>query len=917
MATTKQPAAFVGRAEELTLLTERLRLAASGHPQVVLIEGEAGVGKTALVARALGESPEVMALWARADETEREVPFGVIDQLLRAWPGGRQTLPSDGADPLAVGAAFLELFTGGPQHLPVAIVVDDLPWADLASVQALLFALRRLRVDAIIAAFTTRTEEAGRLPRGLYQLLSSRGGIRLELGGLGRDELRELARDAGRGELSVGALDRLLRHTRGNPLHARTLLEELPAAAWAADAPLPAPRSFAGLVLDRLASTGPLTQTLVAAAAVLGQQGRVADAAKVSGQDEPAMALAEAARADLLTAAESPLGARFSFTHPLVRAAVYHALGPARRAELHRTAAASAGGDWGRLRHLAAAASGEDPALAGELAAFAARELTAGPARAGMAAAAYRAAARLAPDRPTREDHLLRALECLLAAGDAGQAALLADLLPDFEDSARLRYLRAWLAMIEGRWEEADRGLRAAWDASLREGERALAATVAASLATMNVNQAGRLSEAAEWARRSLEYGAAEVATLGPRAVLPMALAATGRYEEALATVSPGPGEDDLGPGDVDGITGRGVVRLWIGDLEAARTDLDRAVSTAKSLGTFATEVIALTYLSEAEFRIGAWDDAIVHGELAASTASDADQTWMHTLAHANAALPLAWRGRWDAAGQHVDRALEVATLLPHDANLIWAYTARATLAAAFEDHAGVVEATEVVEAAMRGVIEPGIKPWWVLRADALVALGEPDRAEAQIGPFEERARAMGSSWALLACARIHASAQLARGRHDAAVHTFRGGLELLPRCADPFERARFQLAFGELLRRQGHRREALGLLESAERVLAHLGAARLVDRAHRELDACGLTARRRSDDARLELTPQEQAVAHLVTQGLRNRDVAARLVVSVKTVEYHLANAYRKMGVSNRVEMTTRLADAVGPGED
>jgi tetratricopeptide (TPR) repeat protein len=343
-----------------------------------------------------------------------------------------------------------------------------------------------------------------------------------------------------------------------------------------------------------------------------------------------------------------------------------------------------------------------------------------------MAAAAYRAAARLAPDRPTREDHLLRALECLLAAGDAGQAALLADLLPDFEDSARLRYLRAWLAMIEGRWEEADRGLRAAWDASLREGERALAATVAASLATMNVNQAGRLSEAAEWARRSLEHGAAEVATLGPRAVLPMALAATGRYEEALATVSPGPGEDDLGPGDVDGITGRGVVRLWIGDLEAARTDLDRAVSTAKSLGTFATEVIALTYLSEAEFRIGAWDDAIVHGELAASTASDADQTWMHTLAHANAALPLAWRGRWDAAGQHVDRALEVATLLPHDANLIWAYTARATLAAAFEDHAGVVEATEVVEAAMRGVIEPGIKPWWVLRADALVALGEP-----------------------------------------------------------------------------------------------------------------------------------------------------------------------------------------------
>jgi len=884
-----------------------MRRAAEGHPQVVLIQGEAGVGKTVLVDRTLATSQEVTALWARADETEREHPFGVIDQLLRAWPGNRLgELPTKRADPLPVGAAFLELLTGGPQGRLVAIVVDDLPWADLPSVQALLFALRRLYVDPVIALFTGRTEEADRVPRGLHQLLASDGGVRLELGGLGRDDLTELARGVEPGALPAGAIDRLFRHTRGNPLYAQALLEELPRDAWLVEGPLPAPRTFGAIVVSRLAATRGDTRALVAAAAVLGQQGSIADAAKVAGLSDFTPALDEAIAAHFLTTMDSPLASKFSFAHPLVRAAIYHELGPARRSDLHSRAAAAAVGDWGRLRHLAAATSGEDPSLAVELGTFAARELASGPAQAEMAAAAFKAGARLAPDRATREDFLLKALECLLLAGDAGQAALLAELLPHFEDSARLRYLRAWVAHVDGRWEEADEGLRAAWDANVKLGDRGLAATIAAHIATLNVNRADRLLEAAEWARRSLEHESQVVATMGPRGVLPLALAASGRYEEALATVSSITSGDGLGPADVDALTGRGVVRLWMGDLDAARADLSRAVETAQRIGLFATGAIALFYLSEAEFRIGAWDEAIVHGELAASTANDADQTWLLTHSHANAALPLAWRGQWEAAQDHVDRALEAAT--PEDSYVIWAHSSRAALAAARGDNIRVVAATDEVERAMHGVVEPGIKPWWALRAEALAALGEPDRAVRTLVPFEERAQEMGSAWALLACARIRGTVESGRGQHELAERNFSVGHGHLQACPDPLERARFQLAFGSFLRRRGRRKEALKLLTASERIFERLAAAPLLDQTHRELGACGLKPRARSEDARLELTPQEHAVAHLVIQGLRNREIAAKLVVSAKTVEYHLANAYRKVGVSNRVELTTRL---------
>jgi DNA-binding CsgD family transcriptional regulator/tetratricopeptide (TPR) repeat protein len=904
---------FFGRQREIGLVAAAIDDVAAGSPRIVLIEGAPGIGKSALIDRVLRDA-DLRVAYASGDEHETSLPFGVLDQLLRHAPDDLEVSPLAPdfslPDVMAGGARLVDLLGVLQTEGPVALVVDDLQWCDPPSLHAIVFALRRLRVDQVVALLAVRSEESAHLPRGLHELVATQSGVRIPLAGLGRNELRRLAEDMGCEALPQRALARLTAHTRGNPLYARALLQELDPRALISRAgiPLPAPRAYASLVLTRLRQCSPAAVRLVGAAAVLGNRCPLSEAALLADLEGPLPALEESCSNLLLRMVDTPVGPELVFTHPLARAAVYHDLGPTRRGELHERVASSNHDERVRLSHRVAGTVGDDPDLAEELASFAARQLAAGPAAAQAAADALQAAARVAGSQRERQGHLLQAVECLIAAGELGTATHLSEALVGSDDVPAALYIRGALALHTGRADDAEHLLGSAWGMVDGRDDPALAAGIAGQLAISHLRRANA-EEVVSWSRRSLNAGLPRI-PLGMSASTTLALGmiTAGRYEEAAAAVPPLPDHDrDRERQPLEGRLARGIVSLWSDDPRAARSDLEDTLRTARREGMLVPALFALYHLSEVEFRLGSWDDAVAHGELAASMAEDADQFGMLASVHGNAALPFACRGAWEAAEAHVEAALTATRILPDATNVTWAHSARATLAAARGDHAAVVESAEIIASTLHGGgDQPGIKPWRVLGAEALAALGEADRADRLLRPHEERARACDLPLARAATSRARGMVELARGDPVSAERHFE--IALLGTSIAPFERAQTELAYGAFLRRGGNRRHADSLLRTAEATFHALGAAPYLERTQRELAACGLTPARRTPDARYKLTPQEQTVAHLVTKGLRNREVAAELVVSVKTVEYHLSNIYRKLQVSSRTRLAAEL---------
>ena len=300
---------FVGRQTELEMLQATLAHVRAGQPRVVLIEGPAGIGKTALVSRFLRVETDVHVLRASGEPWEALVPFGVVDQLIRVAGGRRasvlagreRVLPVD--EPISVGARLLELMGDLDGERPVVMVIDDAQWADLDSLRALLFALRRLVADRVMALLTVRPEDMARLPEGLRRLAEGPSGRTLRLGALDASQVRNLATSLGLSDFTARTAARLHAHTEGNPLYIRALLSEVAPDRWRDWQPaLPAPRAFAALVVRRLESCSPAGRRLVEAAAVLGRHAALSSAAALGEVDEPLSAVEEAILLDLLRA---------------------------------------------------------------------------------------------------------------------------------------------------------------------------------------------------------------------------------------------------------------------------------------------------------------------------------------------------------------------------------------------------------------------------------------------------------------------------------------------------------------------------------------------------------------------------------------------------------------------------------------
>jgi DNA-binding CsgD family transcriptional regulator len=913
---------LIGRERQLAVLTQLFAEAGAGRPAVVLVHGEAGMGKSTLLARVATqfEGDGAVLLRAVGDEAESALHLGVMGQLASGFaviPGGFPGQP-DELNPLTAGAEMLALLGELQDRGPVVLVVDDAQWADSASLHALAFCLRRLRADRVLALLAARTEELDRIPRGLATLARVPTGTMVPVSGLQPGELAQLARMLDAGVLSPRAAQRLVRHTGGNPLLATALLQEFGAARLSVPGALDAhaPRSFSSIVLARLAACGPHGRELAMAGSVLGQRWPMALAAELAGVGDPLAAADEAADAALLTVERRfgvmPLG---GFPHPLVRAAIYQELTLSKRAALHRAAAGLVEDRRDVLRHRVEAEAGPNPDLAAELIRTARHDAAVGSW--GAAAHAYLWAARVVPGQEKQERHVLDAVACLLLAGDVAEARALLTQASSFTESAALHFARGYLASTDATFDLADQELRTAWDLAGRQGEREVAARAADLLSRM-CGYLGYGAEGITWARRSLEIYPGSLPGINRLTSLFVSYGESGRAAEGLAEAARLELDrvDARYPpchrGYVDGLVGRGSLRLWADDPAGARADLLPATDACLRHGPLETGMFAAVHLADAEWRLGRWDDALLHAEAGVDAAEQSLHGWFVAEAHAAAALPLITRGDWPAAQAHVRAAVDAAKRVGPGHGSLWAMVARARLADAQGDPERVVRALIPLLqfTAFDGGDNPGVHSWRELLGAALVTLGRVDEAQEHAAALDRQADQLGLRSARARALRLRGLAEAAAGKHETAIGHLEQALGEFEPLSQPLDKAIIEADLGGCLRRVGHRKAAAERLRHAESALALLGAAPYLTRVRQELEACGLRPVRGKAESSERLTPAELAVARLVSCGKSNREVAGELVLSTKTVEHHLGRIYQKLGISSRTQLALRLID-------
>jgi DNA-binding CsgD family transcriptional regulator len=928
---------FVGRQQELAAITAALAAARAGEPQVVLIQGEAGIGKSSLIAEFLDAQQDMQVMTASGEEAEAVLAYGVVQQLVAAAaavsPGelaGLELLshgPVADADALAVGVELLALISAVPAAQAVAVVVEDLQWADLASSRALLFACRRLVADHVLVILSCRSEGMPQLGEGWARFVSGdRRVVRLPLGGLTTGELGLLCCELGRADLSEGTLRRLADHTAGSPLLARALLAELTDEALKApDRPLPAPASVAGLILPRLDALSQAARDLVAAASVLGEHCTLAEAAAVSGTTDPAAvsgttdpaaALDEAERAGLLTEQETPSGWRISFGHVLVRQAVYGSLGAERRRQLHLRAASVVAAHEA-LTHRAAAAVGPDPELAGDLGMAAGA--AAGSGKLGLAARYLQQAAAVTGPGPERDDRALAAFEMLLRSADVAAAEAARPAVEQLPASARRSAALGQLALLAARPMDAQVLLREAWEAHDRAAETAAGAEAALGLGIL-LGISGSVAESTMWLERALGSAAGgEPWYDAARSMRAIPFALSGDVGKALSLFSDLPERAAMVPlANTDSVTYRGLVKLWSDDLPGAVEDLTLVVSRIRAGLHVRFPGQPLAFLAETEFRCGRWDDAQGHADLAISLARDADRHYDLTFVHGTAAKVAACRGDWPVAAAHVEAAEDAARAFGGLAS-IFAASARAILGFARDDPEetlrGVATALAVPE--IDRYDDPAAFWWRPMQVWALIRAERLADAEPVLAAFESRAAARGERSALSHAAWLRGLLAIVNGDLDRAEQILREGRLAWCGLNFPFSRALLDLEYGRCLARQRRRAAAIDAVRTAQEAFSTLGARPFMLASETELAGLGLRLRPGAEAGLQALTAQELRVARLVASGLSNRQVAAQLYVSPRTVEYHLASVFTKLDLRTRHQLTARVRDLEATGID
>ena len=896
---------FVGRQAELRMLRDAFAEAARAHSQVLLVEGEAGIGKTTLIERFLSELDATRVLRASGDESESHVPFALADQLLRAAGRKGKTLRSGGH--VALGLDLLELISSGTNDAPSVVVVDDAHLSDAESLRALLFAARRLLASHVLIVLIVRgtTEEA--LPEGWRKLAAGPSGSTLIVGPLEPSHISELGLALGVA-MTPDAAGHLWEHTGGSPLYAHAVLRELPDdSRWQHEPrPLPVPDSYAQLIRRDLDRCAPDVVTLIEATAVLGARAPLQAVVELTGLEHPLETLDDAVDSGLLRVEDRAGSAVVVFSHPLARAAIYDALPKARRSALNTTAAAIVHDPVAAMRHRVEAATITNHALLADLEAHALDEISRGAW--SSAVTSLIAASRLTPVPADRERLALEAIEAMLYAGDGAAARRLAEQT-GFAEGPRRDSVLAYLAAFADDVDAAERMLTRAWDRRALADDARLSATIAqrsAFLATARL----RGHEAIEWAQRAVALAPDDAATgLLVAPSLALGLSFTGSRDQAHAALDrwlDDPAAPTHGAGFVL-LALKGFLLLGDGDLRAARAAFETSAAESLDRGLLVVAALSLSGLARAEYLAGAWDGAVVASERALALAVESEDRWVIAFAHWSASYVPAARGEWPVAEVHVRAIQEQAPNF--ERHVAAEALASAGLAAAQDRPQDVLVALAPLDAMepREGVDDPTFLPWQHLKMHALVDVGELDAAERLIRSADRLAG--DRSDPLLAARVAHARGKLHFARHDIerAAATLQEALAIIEPLGMPYEHGLIELCRGQVLRRARERRAAAAALLAAQPRFAELGAQPALQRCETELAACGLAPATRKTRDYTALTPQELAVARLVVSGMTNREVSEELMLSTKTVEFHLGHVYAKLGVRTRSELRAR----------
>src|SRR3954468_6389681 len=726
-------AVFVDRTRELRVIEDALSQAGS---RVVVIGGEAGIGKTTLLERFLAGVSDRLVLRADGDQSETDIPFAAADQLLRS--GGSAFDAMQSAQHVAVGLELVELMTSQPS----VSVVDDAHLVDTESLRALLFAARRLgRAPALLILVVPDV-----LPEGWAKLAEV-----VSMSRLSPEHVRELGRALGV-HMTVEAAARLCTHANGNPLHVRAVLDELvDDATWQQEErPLPAPRSYAELVRARLDRHDDDVVALIEAAAVLGVRAPLDTASRVAEVPDPLLTIDAAIATELVDLR----GQLVEFTHPLARAAVYETLPKGRRAALDARGARVVGEEGAALRHRVEAAVVPDAALLSDLEAHARAEMATGAW--SSAVSSLSAATRLARDAAERERFAAEAIEATMYSGDGATARRLV-AQTRFADGPRRDSVLAYLAIFDGDLATAQDLLARAWE---RRGDDHLAATVAQRSAFLAASRL-RGAEAIEWAERAMALEPGDTATARlVAASLALGLSFTGRREEAHAALDRWL---DGGSGFISR-TLQGFLLTAEGDLPRARAAFETAAAESLERGLLVVAALSLSGLTRVEYLVGAWDSAVVSSQRAIDLAVESEDQWVIGQAHWRASHVPAARGDWSTAEAHVRAIHDQAPTF--ERHIAAKAIAAAGVAGARGSPLQVLTALAPLEALRDdadGVNDPAFVPWQHLKAHALVDDGRTDDAE----PFIAEALALAHARAnpLLGAQLTHARGKLELAR--------------------------------------------------------------------------------------------------------------------------------------------------------
>jgi DNA-binding CsgD family transcriptional regulator len=905
----------VGRSGELALLGERLASAADGHGQVVLVAGVPGAGKTALARHFLSVCA-AQAVAASGDPDETLLPGGLLEQIAQsaATPAAQPLLDllrSGRADPLSAGSALLGMLGDLAAGPPLVLVVDDAQWGDDLSLRALTFAVRRLVSVAVLCIVLTCPDELHLLPAGLLRAVAD-GGWRLDLGGLPPGDIAVLAELAGAGRLPPRAVQRLHEHTGGIPLHVGELLHDLPRQVLDDPAAvLPAPRSMETLVLSRLAACGPAAERMVVAAAVLGQECRLADAAALAGLADPLPALQEAVGQRLLRELDTARGRRCAFPHRMIRSAVYREIGASRRSALHLAAAGLTAGA-AALAHRVAASQGGDPVLAADLDAQAKTEVAAG--RLAEAAEHLLAAAWVGEQGAGSGQRLLAAVELLIDLGDAARARGYLGELRALPPSGMRSLVLGRLAMLAGDYGQAEQHLADAWEVLVPPASPAVeGAAVAACEMAMVLLSDYQTGPATRWAQRAAGAAAATFTRTCSRAVLGTCQALAGRPDQARLLL-----ESDLARCADDRTElmvrqGLGTVMLLSDDPDGAAAQLGAVTAAEDHHGLPLSHLLtARLFRVVADYRRGAWDQATSGAERLVSLIDDLDQGWLIGRAHAAAVYPYAGRGQWAQAAAHAQVAAGGGR--SSAAELVELVNAEVALAVARDDPAAVVAAVQPIRDRLGqlAALEPTLVGFWPGYACALVRLGQLGDAEDALRPFEQTARVRGRRSAIASAARVRGCLAAARQLPAAARASFADSLDLLAGLSRPYDEALTRLDYGRFLRRTGQRRAASRELWAARALFAALAAQPFLERCDAEL---GTDLRDSTAAAAPPLTARQRTVAQAVAAGRSNREIARDLYISVKTVEFHIGQILTRLGLDSRTQIAGALTEGAAGG--